>query len=164
VRTLTTFIDVAVFLWRRYGSPAEGPAAVAEAPRAVPLERKREVAVSHDIREETDPAEPRQTVRFGLDGQEYEVDLSEESAAELRETVRRYIAAGRRAGRPAGAPRTARTPARTARTARGTTADDADPAAVRAWARAHGHRISDRGPIPARVRQAYDARGRSRGR
>ena len=51
------------------------------------------------------------TVRFGLDGAEYEVDLNARHAQELRDALARYVGAARRAGgtarRPArGAPRT----------------------------------------------------------
>jgi Lsr2 len=143
LRTLTTFGELAVFLWRRYGSPAENGTAEAESPAPAPV------------------AEPTQRVRFGLDGQQYEIDLSDDEAAELREAVGRYIAAGRRADR--------RTRARTSApadppAAQRPTMNGHDSAAVREWARANGHRISARGPIPATVRQAYDARGRRRGR
>jgi hypothetical protein len=51
------------------------------------------------------------TVRFGLDGTEYEIDLNEEHAKELREALARYAGAARRAS---GA---ARRPARTGRRA-----------------------------------------------
>jgi hypothetical protein len=47
------------------------------------------------------------TVRFGLDGTEYEIDLNDEHARELREALARYVGAVRRAS---GA---ARRPART---------------------------------------------------
>lgn len=36
------------------------------------------------------------TIRFGLDGRNYEIDLSDENAAALRETLRPYVDAGRR--------------------------------------------------------------------
>src|SRR5207302_9797372 len=38
------------------------------------------------------------TVPFSLDGVTYEIDLSDENAAALREELARYIAAGRRTG------------------------------------------------------------------
>ena len=37
------------------------------------------------------------TVRFGLDGTEYEIDLNEEHARELRDALARYVGAARRA-------------------------------------------------------------------
>jgi nucleoid-associated protein Lsr2 len=51
------------------------------------------------------------TVRFGLDGTEYEIDLSAEHAQELRGALARHVGAARRAGgggwRPAQAGRRA---------------------------------------------------------
>jgi len=38
-----------------------------------------------------------------------------------------------------------------------TTIDRNDTASIRAWARSHGHPVSARGPIPAAVRDAYNA-------
>ena len=47
------------------------------------------------------------TVRFGLDGTEYEIDLNAGHAHQLRDTLARYVKAARRAGggtrRPPGA-------------------------------------------------------------
>lgn len=37
------------------------------------------------------------TVRFGLDGSDYEIDLNAENARALRDALARYISAGRRA-------------------------------------------------------------------
>ncbi|ROR75995.1 Lsr2 protein [Plantibacter flavus] len=36
------------------------------------------------------------TVRFGIDGRNFEIDLREETAAELREQLRPFVEAGRR--------------------------------------------------------------------
>jgi hypothetical protein len=49
------------------------------------------------------------TVRFGLDGTEYEIDLNDEHARELREALARYArrAAGQRRCPPASADRAA---------------------------------------------------------
>lgn len=95
-----------------------------------------------------DPADT--TIRFGLDSREYELDLTDENAQELRDMVDRYIWAARkvsggRRGKPAGAPKAAFT--------------DADPAAVRAWANANGVGISPRGRVKAAVLEAYRAAG-----
>jgi nucleoid-associated protein Lsr2 len=35
-------------------------------------------------------------VRFGLDGTEYEIDLNEQHARQLRDALARYVSAGRR--------------------------------------------------------------------
>ena len=44
------------------------------------------------------------TVRFGLDGAEYEIDLNAGHARELRDALARYVDAARRAGGSARAP------------------------------------------------------------
>ena len=42
------------------------------------------------------------TVRFGLDGTEYEIDLNARHAQELRDALARYVGAARRAARLPG--------------------------------------------------------------
>ena len=44
------------------------------------------------------------TVRFGLDGTEYEIDLNEKHAGQLREALARYVNAARRANGSARRP------------------------------------------------------------
>ena len=159
-RTLTMGAELAAFLWRRYNPPhGSGPAAT-QPTEVDPAPRESPVAIADDVTENGRPA-GTQTIRFGLDGQEYEIDLGDENAAELREAFRRYIDAGRRMGRQPTTPLTAR-PAQ--RPAERTTADSHDTATIRKWARTHGYQISDRGPIPGPVRQAYDATRRPRRR
>jgi hypothetical protein len=152
-------VEVAVFLWRRYSSVTQNPGPAPDQQPDLPLEHDHASEAAGDTTEEDVSSGPTRTVCFGLDGQDFEIDLSDETAAELREVFDRYITAGRRVGRrmktvgaaPAG-PRTG-----TAGAERHTTA------LIREWARAHGHRVSARGPIPAAVRKAYATRhlGRS---
>jgi hypothetical protein len=98
---------------------------------------------------------PTRIVRFGLDGRQYEIDLSEEGAAEFRGDVQRYVDAARVIGAHNG-PR-GRQPG--ARSRRSTDAPPPnDPSAVREWARANGYQISDRGRIAASVLAAFEAR------
>lgn len=87
-----------------------------------------------------------ETVAFALDGSRYEIDLSAENAARLRETLSMYIANARRPrpGARAGAP-----------IRRTTRADREQTAAIRSWARNNGHKIGDKGRIPAHIVQAY---------
>src|SRR3954453_281473 len=79
------------------------------------------------------------TVSFGLDGRDYEIDLTDANAEELRGMLDRYIAAGRKVG---GKRRRRQGPSPSA---------DVDPKAVRAWAAAKGYEVSNRGRIPAAV-------------
>ena len=82
------------------------------------------------------------TVRFGLDGTEYEIDLNDEHARELRDALARYVGAARRTS---GA---ARRPARTGRRA---PAGGLNTTEVREWAKAQGIGVKDRGRIPAEL-------------
>jgi nucleoid-associated protein Lsr2 len=82
------------------------------------------------------------TVRFGLDGTDYEIDLNTEHAQALRDALAQYISAGRRAS---GA---ARRPARGGRRA---SANGVNTTEVREWARAQGMEVKDRGRIPAEL-------------
>jgi predicted GNAT family acetyltransferase len=82
------------------------------------------------------------TVRFGLDGAEYEIDLNADHAQALRTTLARYADAARRVtGTRQPATRSRRKPA----------AADVDNTEVRDWARGQGLEVKDRGRIPAEL-------------
>lgn len=89
-----------------------------------------------------------ESVRFALDGVEYELDLSDANAAGLRELIGTYIEAGRRTGgrRRAGG-----------HTRRIVT--DVDTRAVRTWAKSRGIEVSNRGRVPQHVIDRYRAEG-----
>jgi Lsr2 len=82
------------------------------------------------------------TVRFSLDGSDYEIDLNPEHAQALRDALAHYISAGRRAG--GGAQRQARSGRRAPANAVNTTE-------IREWARAQGIEVKDRGRVPAEL-------------
>jgi hypothetical protein len=86
------------------------------------------------------------TFRFGLDGTDYEIDLSSEHGDELREALGKYIEHGRRIG----------STARRAPRGRGG-APAVDTAKVREWARGNGYDIKDRGRVPADLVAKYQA-------
>jgi hypothetical protein len=86
-----------------------------------------------------------ETVRFGVDGAEYEIDLSKKNAAALRRKLAPFIGHSRQAGR------------RQARRA-GRTASGRDRGGrIRAWAQAQGITVSGRGRVPASVVAQYQA-------
>jgi hypothetical protein len=58
--------------------------------------------------DDLDGSEADQTVTYSLDGQEYEIDLSEENAAKFRETLEPYIDKSRPVERQASSPTTRR--------------------------------------------------------
>lgn len=88
-----------------------------------------------------------ENVTFGLDGINYEIDLSAENAQALRDSLSKFIASGRRAGGRAvrgKGPATA-------------TKGSNDVAQIRAWARDNGFTVHERGRIQAEIRDAYYA-------
>ena len=91
-----------------------------------------------------------ETVRFGLDGAEYEIDLNRANAKALEEALAPYVDAARKMTRAR--------PGRLARPLR-RVATDVEPAAVRAWARANGWDVPNRGRIAAEVVADYKAAG-----
>ena len=91
-----------------------------------------------------------ETVSFALDGSSYEIDLSSDNAARLRDTLAAYVDHARRASRPAS-----RTSA-TGRPPRGSArADREQTQAIREWARKNDYQVSQRGRIPATIVAAY---------
>jgi hypothetical protein len=89
------------------------------------------------------PAE--RTVRFAVDGTEYEIDLSAKNAAAFGAQLAPYLEHARRAGRA---------PARRPGRASGNRQRSGD---IRAWAKEHGLAVSERGRIPASVVEQYQA-------
>ena len=87
------------------------------------------------------------TVSYSVDGRAYEIDLSKDNASKLLDAFAPYVSAARvthsgnsaRGGRTSGPRR------------------DVDLNAVREWARANGHTVSDRGRVAATIVEAYQA-------
>jgi hypothetical protein len=92
--------------------------------------------------DDLDGSEAEGTVRFGLDGAEYEIDLNAAHAEALRKSLMRYIDAARRS------PGTPRRPARTGRRAGPTGLNTTE---VRDWAKSQGIEVKDRGRVPAEL-------------
>jgi hypothetical protein len=84
------------------------------------------------------------TVRFGIDGTQYEIDLSAANADKLASALSPYIEAGRRVN---GSRRHDLSPP----------PGRHDQSAVREWARSQGLRVSGRGRIPAEILTRYRA-------
>lgn len=95
--------------------------------------------------DDIDGGEAEGTVRFALDGTEYEIDLSETHSKELHAAFARYVEHARKVGG------TARRATRSAR--RGSSS--IDTTAVRAWAREQGIDIKERGRVPGNVVEQY---------
>jgi hypothetical protein len=99
------------------------------------------------LRCDLDGEEAERTVSFALDGKSYEMELCEGHRAGLEEVLAPFIDGARPARRsPRGVSRR-----------NGSTPHAPNLAAVRAWARKNGMKVSDRGRIPASVTEAYEA-------
>lgn len=93
--------------------------------------------------------EAEETVEFGLDGVTYEVDLSNQNAAKLREDLAPWIGVARRSG---GRRQTRR------RSSGGPTSSTREELArMREWGRENGYKVSDRGRVSQEVQDAYRA-------
>jgi nucleoid-associated protein Lsr2 len=91
-----------------------------------------------------------ETVLFGIDGREFEIDLSRDHAGELRDNLARYLAKARKVGKLTAASNTSK------RTSGGQRQSREQTTAIREWARANEHNISDRGRIPLQVAKAFE--------
>ena len=99
------------------------------------------------LEDDLDGSDATQTVSFALDGTSYEIDLNDGNAAALRESLATYVGHARKVS---GARRGRRTSA-----ASGGGAHSAKE--IRDWARSNGHKVPERGRIPADVREAFEA-------
>ncbi len=97
--------------------------------------------------DDLDGGEATETVSFSLDGTTYEIDLSSDNANKLRKDFQSYIDHARKGGSGGGGRR------RRARTGPGRERS----AEIRAWARQRGHKVSERGRIPATIISEYEA-------
>jgi len=94
--------------------------------------------------DDLDESDANETISFAIDGAEYEIDLNEAHADELRGALSRFISASRKLGGRG-------------RPARGTATAANDTKAIRAWAIANGIPINTRGRIQAEVIEKYAA-------
>ncbi len=105
------------------------------------MAKRMTVALEDDL--EGGPAD--ETVRFGLGGAQYEIDLNTKNAQAFRRQLAPFVEHARRAGRGQR-----RRPARTA-------ASRQHSGDIRAWAKDKGLPVSARGRIPANVVEQYEA-------
>jgi hypothetical protein len=108
------------------------------------MAQRTQIVMTDDI----DGSEAGTTIRFGLGGTEYEIDLNAKNAEKFEKAIAPYIAAGRKAG---GARRGA---ARSRAAANGA---GPRPADVRAWAKSQGIEVKDRGRVPDELVAQYRA-------
>lgn len=106
------------------------------------MAQKVQVVLVDDI----DGGSADETVTFALDGVGYEIDLSTGNAERLREVLAPYVGHARKASRGSTGRRTGRggRPA-------------GNSAEIRAWARAQGLEVNERGRVPAGIVAMYEA-------
>ncbi len=95
--------------------------------------------------DDIDGTDATETVSFGLDGTTYEIDLNEKNASALRDALAGYVGHARKVTSSRG------------RKAKSTPASGPSAAELRDWARSNGYEVSDRGRVPAEVRDAFEA-------
>jgi hypothetical protein len=88
--------------------------------------------------DDLDGSAAQSTIRFGLNGTDYEIDLSAAHAQEFETALQRYVTAGRKV------------PGSSRRAGRGARRDSGapSPSAVRQWAKSQGVEVRDRGRVP----------------
>jgi hypothetical protein len=99
--------------------------------------------------DDIDGGKADESVMFGVDGTQYEIDLSEKNAAKMREILAPYVEAGSKVG---GAVRAAAPRGR-----RPAIVDHGQGRAIREWAQGKGIAVSDRGRIKQEIVDRYEA-------
>jgi len=95
--------------------------------------------------DDLDGGEASETVQFGLDGIAYEIDLSSDNAKKLRKELTTYAEHARKAGAASKRRRPRSGPGRER------------SSEIRAWAKQRGHKVSERGRIPAAIIAEYES-------
>ena len=107
--------------------------------------------------DDLDGSDAAGTVSFAIDGRAYDIDLSEDNAARLHDSLASFVAAARKS-RGASAATGRRKQKMTASSGRRPQPLDREQtAAIRAWARQNGHQVSERGRISKTVVDAFQA-------
>jgi hypothetical protein len=87
-------------------------------------------------------------VQFSVAGAEFEIDLNDKNHSALMKALAPYMESGRRIKRSRKGGRGA---------ARSSSAGSGkDTAKIREWAKEHGYEVSERGRVPAGIREAYE--------
>jgi Lsr2 len=83
------------------------------------------------------------TVLFGLDGSEYEIDLSDKNATALRDALAPWVSSARKVGGRR-------------RRGGGKSSAPASTGDIRAWAQQNGFEVSSRGRVSSEIREAFE--------
>jgi hypothetical protein len=122
--------------------------------------RERSMArrVIHELIDDIDGKPADESVSFGLDGVQYEIDLSTKHAQRLRDALAPFMTAGTKVGRGGVAPSARGRGGRAGRLSAMAPRGDRDQnRAIREWAQRNGIAVSDRGRIKQDIIDRYDA-------
>ncbi|QWF78616.1 histone-like nucleoid-structuring protein Lsr2 [Amycolatopsis sp. CA-230715] len=111
--------------------------------------------ISVQMLDDIDGSEATQTVPFALDGVSYEIDLSDDNAARLRDELAVYVGAGQRVGGRKIRLATGQSAAEGSSTT--TTADRERNRQIRVWAQENGYEVAERGRLSGEIVSAYEA-------
>jgi hypothetical protein len=100
------------------------------------------------LEDDLDGGPADETVRFGIGGTAYEIDLNKKNARAFRKQLGPFIEHARKTGRGQRGPRSQSSRRRSGE--------------IRAWAKDQGIAVSERGRIPAGVVEQYEAATRGR--
>jgi hypothetical protein len=109
--------------------------------------RKVQVHLLDDI----DGGKADETLKFALDGTNYEIDLSTKHADKLRRSLDKFVQSARRVGRGPV------TPSGRGRTPGSARSDRMQNQAIRDWAKRRGIELNERGRIPRSIIEQYEA-------
>jgi hypothetical protein len=104
------------------------------------------------LTDDLDGSEATQTLNYTVDGQEYEIDLSEENIQRFHEALEPFISKSRQVERQPAPVRRARG---NGRRRSGSSGRDDIPQ-IRAWAQSQGMDVSERGRVKKEIINAYD--------
>lgn len=107
--------------------------------------------VKVQLLDDIDGSHADETLAYGLDGVNYEIDLNAQHAEKLRAALAKFVLKSRRIGRgriTASRGRVAALPSRS---------DRVHNQAIRDWAKSHGIEVNERGRIPRGVVEQYEA-------
>jgi hypothetical protein len=90
-----------------------------------------------------------ETVPFGVDGTQYEIDLCDKHAKNLRDSVAQFVGAARRASSGSRG--------RSGRSGSRSGSDRQRTQEIRAWARKKGIKVSERGRLSGDIVAQYEA-------
>src|SRR5215213_9664999 len=102
--------------------------------------------------DDLDESEGAETITYTVNGQDYEIDLSEENAQRFYDVLGPFIEKSRRVERQVAPTRRGRGDRRR----RSGTSGRDDIPQIRAWAEANGYYVSARGRVKKEVIDAYD--------